>query len=368
MRCSIYARYSTDNQNEESIDSQVAACRKFFDQEGWTLAEDHIYTDYAVSGATMNRLGLDNLTAAAKRKPTQFDKVIVFAKSRLSRNGVNEQLITAEFERLGIDVVSASEQFHHMEGSGRKMTEGAARFVNEIYIEQVSENTIRGQNHAASLGFKTTWAPYGYQKKWIIDPTGAMDKKTGQHRQRLIWVINPEQAEIVRWMFKEYLQGNGLKRLADKLNQKEVPGPRGGTWAPSAIREMLRNHSYIGWFCLGKHRRTTRPGGKKTYLDKDISEWRIYKDVHEPIISKDLFEEVQKRISLAAKEYHHFSHARVEHSRYLLTGLVKCGVCGKKFIVQGTRKKAGDPVQYRHYVCGFRINRGNTNFAFYCNK
>jgi site-specific DNA recombinase len=359
MRCAIYARYSTDNQNEESIDSQIAACQNFIDGEGWILAGDHIYTDYAVSGSSMNRKGLDNLVTAAKRKPKQFEKVIVFSKSRLSRNGVNEQLITAEFQRLGIDVVSASEQFHHMKGSGRKAAEGAIRFFNELYLEQVSENTVRGQDYAASQGFKTTWAPYGYQKRWIPDPNGAIDKKTGQPRQRLIWEVNPEQSIVVKWLFEQYLQGNGYKRLADKLNQKGISGPRGGTWAPSAIREMLRNHSYIGWFCLGKHRRATWPDGKKTYMDKDKSEWRIYKNVHEPIITQDLFEEVQKRISHLAKNYH-FSHARTEHSRYLLTGLIKCGVCGKKFIVQGTRKKAGDPIQYRHYVCGFRSNMGKS--------
>jgi site-specific DNA recombinase len=367
MRCAIYARYSTDNQNEESIDSQVAACQKFIEgEEGWTLAEDRIYMDYAVSGSTMNRLGLDNLMAAAKGKPKPFDKVIVFAKSRLSRNGVNEQLITAEFERLGIDVISASEQFHNMKGSGRKAAEGAMRFINEIYIEQVSENTIRGQDYAASRGFKTTWAPYGYQNKWIPDPNGAIDKKTGQPRQRLIWEIHPEKADVIRWMFAEYLQGNGLKRLTDKLNQKGVAGPRGGTWAPSAIREMLRNSSYIGWYCLGKHRRATWPDGKKTYLDKDKSEWRIYKNVHDAIISQDLFNEVQKRISITAKKYCHFSSAKAEHSRYLLTGLIKCGVCGKNFIVQSTRKKAGDPVQYRHYVCSLRNNRGKSVCANAC--
>jgi site-specific DNA recombinase len=218
-----------------------------------------------------------------------------------------------------------------MKGSGRKAAEGAMRFINEIYIEQVSENTIRGQDYAARQGFKTTWAPYGYQKKWIPDPNGAIDKKTGQPRQRLIWEINPEKAEVIRWMFAEYLQGNGLKSLAHKLNKKGVAGPRGGTWAPSAIREMLRNPSYIGWFCLGKHRRATWPNGKKTYMDRDISEWRIYKNVHDPIISEDLFNEVQKRILLTASKFNHFSSAKAEHSHYLLTGLVKCGVCGKNF-------------------------------------
>lgn len=357
MRCATYARYSTDNQNEESIESQVMACRSFIEREGWTLVENQIYSDYAMSGSTMDRPGLKVLMESAKSKPPLFEKVVVFSLSRLSRDGFSEQQISSHFKRLGIEVVSVSEPLHNMQGSGRKAAEGAIRMVNEVLLAQISEHTIRGQDYAASQGFKTTWAPYGYKNKRIPDPKGVIDKKTGQPRMRLIWVIDPVQAEIVKWIFDEYLHGKGLKRLADKLNNKGVSSSRGGTWAPTAIREMLRNHSYIGWFCLGKHHRATWPDGKKTYIDKSFDTWRVYKNVHDPILPEDLFNKVQERIAITAKN-HHFSHAKADRSHYLLTGLIKCGVCGANFIVQATRKKAGEPVKYWHYVCSIRNSKG----------
>ena len=171
------------------------------------------------------------------------------------------------------------------------------------------------------------------------DPNGAIDKRTGQIRLRLIWAVDLEKAEVVKWIFDEYLQGNGLKRLADKLNQKGITGARGGSWAGSAIREMLRNQSYIGWFCLGKHRRTTWPDGKKTYLDKDISEWRIYKDVHDPIISRICLTKFKNVISSIAKNYHHFSHSKSDHSRYLLTGLLNAMSAGRNLLFKAPGRR-----------------------------
>ena len=102
MRCAIYARYSTDNQNEESIESQVATCKEFIEREGWTLAPDHIYSDYAISGSTVNRPALQNLMVAARRRPKPFDKVVVYSKSRLSRSSLHDLQITADLEGQGV--------------------------------------------------------------------------------------------------------------------------------------------------------------------------------------------------------------------------------------------------------------------------
>ncbi len=361
MRCAIYARFSTDNQNEESIESQVEKCKEFIEREGWTLNPDHIYPDYAISGATNKRPGLQNLMASARRKPRAFDRVVVFSKSRLSRSSLQELKITAELERQGIEVVSASEPFHTMKGSGRVAAESAIRMVNEVYLAQVAEHVKRGQDHTASRGFKTTWAPYGYKNEWVSDPSASIDKRTGQPRTRLKWVVDLEQAEVVKWLFKEYLLGNGFKKLASKLNEKGVRAPRSDSWAPSAIREMLRNHSYLGWYCLGKTSRVKGSDGQKRYIDNPMDQWRIYKNAHEPIVTEDLFKKVQKRMAKIAKKYKkEISHAKAEHSNYLLTGLIKCAVCEANFTVQSTKAKAGEPPRYWHYVCGYRRNRGTS--------
>jgi DNA invertase Pin-like site-specific DNA recombinase len=361
MKCAIYARFSTDNQNEESIESQVETCKECIKREGWNLAPDHIYPDYAISGSTVNRPALQNLLAAACKKPRPFDKVVVFSKSRLSRKALHELQITADLEKYGIEVVSVTEPIHQLTGSGRVAMDGAIRMVNEVFLVQVSEHVRRGQDRVAQQGYKTTWPPYGYKKEYVPDAAGTIDNRTGQPRLRLQWVVDEEKAEVVRWLFNEYLQGNGFKKLASKLNEKGVRAPRSDSWAPSAIREMLRNHSYLGWYCLGKTSQIRGPDGQKRHIDNPVDQWRISKNVHEPIVTEDLFNRVQKRMAKVAKKYKkHISHTRAEHSNYLLTGLIKCSVCEANFTVQSTKAKAGEPPRYWHYVCGYRRNRGTS--------
>jgi len=80
---------------------------------------------------------------------------------------------------------------------------------------------------------------------------------------------------------------------------------------------------------------------------------------HEPIVTEDLFNKVRERMAKVSKKYKkEISSAKAEHSRYLLTGLIKCGECGANFTLQSTKAKAGEPPRYWHYVCGYRLNRG----------
>ena len=87
----------------------------------------------------------ENLMASARRKPRAFDRVVVFSKSRLSRSSLQELKITSQSENHAIEVVSASEPFHTMKGSGRVAAESAIRMVNEVYLAQVAEHVKRGQ-------------------------------------------------------------------------------------------------------------------------------------------------------------------------------------------------------------------------------
>src|SRR4051794_40966579 len=86
MRVACYARFSSDLQRETSIDDQVATARRHAAAQGWIILDDHIYTDAAVSAASLERPGIQALLAAAARRPLPFDVLLVDDSSRVARD------------------------------------------------------------------------------------------------------------------------------------------------------------------------------------------------------------------------------------------------------------------------------------------
>ena len=109
MRCAIYARYSSDLQDKRSIRDQIDECRKYAERVKWTVLEEHIYADAAISAATTtNRPALMQLRQDAQMRPRVFDYVLIEDTSRLSRDRVDQQEIVRElgYHRIGIYFVS----------------------------------------------------------------------------------------------------------------------------------------------------------------------------------------------------------------------------------------------------------------------
>ena len=86
MRCAVYARYSSDQQSPLSIDDQLRVCREYAERQGWSIAEEQVYKDEALSGAGSDRPGFTRLIRAALSQPPPFDTILIDDTSRLSRN------------------------------------------------------------------------------------------------------------------------------------------------------------------------------------------------------------------------------------------------------------------------------------------
>ena len=356
MKCAIYARFSTDNQNDESIDSQVACCADYIKSEGWQLLPEHIYTDYAVSGATDQRRGFQGCIDNARRK--QFDAVVVFSTSRFAREQYDELHYRRILDECGVRLISASERFHNLEGVARIASEGSVRLANEIIRHQIKDHAARGIRHITEKGFIATKPCYGYRKKYVPDPEGAIDKRTKKLRQRLTFEVVEEEANVIRRIFGLYLAGNGAKRIAQNLNEERIPGPQGETWTFTAIRDMLRRETYLGWIVRNKRSKIKAVNGRIRFTRNLEKDWQIKERAFPPIVDEETFRRVAERIRDQAGKWDASAlRARENHSRYLLTGLIKCAQCGKNFICRKTRTKKGDKI-YHHYVCSGRNSRG----------
>lgn len=142
MKAAVYARFSSDNQREQSIDDQVRVCRDYALKNNIIILEKHIYTDEAQSGSIRNRPGLEALKVAAENK--EFDAVLIDDSSRLSRDNQYFNTLLCLFQYWGIDLISVSDGLDTKEEHARVAYQFRGIF-NELYLSDLRKKTHRGQ-------------------------------------------------------------------------------------------------------------------------------------------------------------------------------------------------------------------------------
>jgi site-specific DNA recombinase len=160
MKAAIYARYSSENQRPESIEDQVRECQQLAAARGYSVDPAHIYTDEAKSGALNDRPALETLLAAAGAR--QFEAVLVDDLSRLSRD--NHFLLTlyAQFRFNGVRIISRADSLDS-DDQHAKLGFQMRGIVNELYLDDLREKTLRGQKGQKARGFIVGEATYGYR-------------------------------------------------------------------------------------------------------------------------------------------------------------------------------------------------------------
>jgi len=216
MKAAIYARYSSENQSEKSIDDQIRMCRKYCTENEITVCENHLYTDEALSGSLINRPGLQALEKAAENK--EFDCVLVDDLSRLSRS--NHQMLTLvlKFNYLQIKIISVADGIC-TDDENSKLGIQIRGLVNELYLDDLRKKTMRGLEGQKLRGYSAGENVYGYSTQ----PVGELKlNKRGQAKyEGKVHKINPEEAEIIRRIFREFISGNSIHKIAVKLNEEK---------------------------------------------------------------------------------------------------------------------------------------------------
>ncbi len=315
-RAAIYARFSSDRQNDKSCRDQIDIASIWAERNGFEVVET--YQDAAISGASMhNRQALTGLIIDAKEG--KFDTVICEALDRLSRDqadlaGIRKTLI---FHNVTIHTVQ--------DGEVGTIHIGIKGLMGELYLADLAQKTKRGLQAVVNDGRQAGGKSYGY------DSIG-----TGES------VVNEEQAEVVRRIFREYAAGQTPREIARDLNADAIPSPRGGKWNASTINGsrqrqngILQNRLYAGQIVWNRQRFIKDPStGKRVSRVNPESEWIIKEAPDLQIIDDELWQTV---ITLKASK----SRGAVTHVRkpkHVFTGLIKCGCCGGSYTIFTTNR------------------------------
>ncbi len=334
----IYARYSSDNQRHESIDAQVRACTKYAQDNGYTVSK--IYIDEAKTGTNDDRDEFQQMIKDSKAK--SFNFVIVHKLDRFSRNRHHSAINKYELLKNGVRVLSALERLDNSPES--VILESLLEGMAEYYSANLSREVMKGMKENA-LKCKHTGGkpPLGYS----LEPT----TKT--------YVINEEEAEIVRLIFKMYIDGEGYGKIIDTLNTLDYKSKFGRSISKSSLSNLLENEKYMGIYTFNvsasrKHKFSdsmVREGSRKPE-----SEIIRIEDGIPAIISKEDFEKAKARKALNKKNTATFKAKEF----YLLSGLVTCGECGAR--MTGNTKNSGSrKTKHVTYRCGNRYSKHKCN-------
>lgn len=336
MRVAIYARYSSENQSEKSIDDQIRVCQKYIEHHNFTCDEKYIYTDEAISGSIINRPGLQALERAMENK--EFEAVAVDDLSRLSRS--NHQMLTLvnKFNFHQVKIISVSDGII-TDDDNSKLGIHIRGLINELYLDDLKKKTMRGLEGQKLRGFSTGENVYGYKSC----PVGELrlNKKGQPKYEGMVHKILDEEASIVKRIYKDFTEGKSINGIVKELNEDKTltrKNQKGG-WCASTISRILKNEKYTGQWTWRKYKNVRDPisGRMKKLVRAQHEQIAIFKE-ELIIIDKETWKRAQDRwkhldgswpmtqkSDKTKGSFKSYVHSSPNH---LLAGLLKCKCCG----------------------------------------
>ena len=312
MNAVIYARYSSDNQREESIEGQIRECTAYAERNGITVVRHYI--DRAFSAKTDHRPDFQQMIRDSNKK--LFEIVLVWKFDRFARNRFDSANYKMILKKNNVHLISVMEPI--AEGSQGILVETLLEGMAEYYSAELSEKVIRGQTENALKG-KCTGG------------TGTIGYKIDADK---FYRIDPLVAPLVLEAFQRYDNGEKIVEILNYLNAKGVRNMLGGKLTCSSMNTMLKNRRYIG---------------ELSFRDT------VVPDAIPAIVPKDLFDRVQKRLE---KNKRAPAHGKADEE-YLLTTKLFCGKCGALMFGESGTSATGRT--YYYYKCATAKRRKGCN-------
>ena len=305
MNAVLYGRYSSHNQKDASIEQQFRDCREFCEKNDIQVIGQ--YADHAITGKTDKRPEFQRMIKDAAKERFQF--IICWKVDRFARNREDAAIYKGRLRRHGVRILYAKESIP--DGPEGILLESMLEGTAEYYSANLSQNIRRGMmDNARECKVNNGALPLGYQKgtdgKYAIEPIGAA---------------------VVREIFELYASGVNVTRIIESLNLRNMKTTRGTSFNKNSLRVMLKNERYTGIYIYSGHR-----------VEGGIPQ----------IISKELFDKVQKQIERVARA----PASSWSDVDYLLTGKLFCGLCGSPMIGDSGTGRSG--AKYNYYVCSKR--------------
>ena len=309
MNAVIYARYSSDNQREESIEGQLRECKEYADQNGITVVRTYI--DRALSAKTDSRPQFQQMIHDSATHT--FEAVLSWKLDRFSRNRYDSAHYKRILKNNRVHVVSVTEPISNTpEGI---MLESLLEGMAEYYSAELAEKVSRGhKENALKAKFNGGPVPLGYR----ID---------SEHHYQ----IDPNTAPVVQEAFHRYAAGESIRSIIESLNARGIRNSRGNPFTKNSFQTLLKNRRYLG-----------------EYRYKDT----VIPDAIPAIIDLDCFDAVQRRCEIHRQAPAH-NKADVH---YLLTTKLFCGKCGAMMAGESGRSHTG--TVHCYYKCGTRKRSG----------
>ena len=342
-RVAIYTRVSTNEQAEEgySIFEQKRLLEEWCNNKGYDVYR--CYSDSGISGKNIkDRPELKELLRDAEEK--KFDMVISWKINRISRKLADVLKIVDILEKNNITFKSYSEPFETDTPAGKMQFQMMA-LIGEFERGTIAQNVKMGMCAKAKAGEWCGGRVLGYDLVPLENQEGAKRRKN-----RL--TINEKEAEAVRFIFNEYVNGKGYKAITNQLNKLGYKTKKGNDFSVGSIKEILTNPVYIG-----KVRYNVRQNWSEKRRRNINANPIITDGIHESIIDEVLWNKVQ-----AIMESKKGKPSRIYDGEYPLTGILRCPKCGAGMVISRTTNKLADGTKKRitYYCCGAWKNKGTS--------
>lgn len=298
--CVIYARFSSANQREASIDQQESACRAYAARTGLTVLR--VYADRALTGRTDQRPQFQRMISDAAAG--DFSTVLVYSLDRFSRDRYDAAVYKHSLKQHGVRVVSATEPIS--DDPAGILMESVLEGLAQYYSAELAQKIRRGYEDNARKLIAPGSVPFGYHRS----ADGHYD------------ICEPE-AEVVREIFTRVADGETYAEIARNLNARGIKTSHGSAWNKNSFRQLLRNVRYTGTF---------------------LTKYNLVENAIPPIITKELYYKVNELLPDRKPV-----RRRTQNGLYLLSGRLYCGRCNN--LMTGVSGTGRDGNLRYYYTC-----------------
>ncbi|MFR3672252.1 MAG: recombinase family protein, partial [Enterococcus faecalis] len=346
----IYTRVSTSMQIEGySLEAQKTRMKAFAMYNDYEIVGE--YEDAGKSGKSIEgRIQFNHMMEDIKSGKDGVSFVLVFKLSRFGRNAADVLSTLQTMQDYGVNLICVEDGIDSSKEAGKLMI-SVLSAVAEIERENIRVQTMEGRIQKAREGkWNGGFAPYGYK---LVD--GKL-------------IINEEEAIAIRTIFDQYVNtsigANGLSKYLENHGIRKIPRQNGKNplFDAGLIRKILKNPVYNGKIAFGRRTLEKVQGTRNEYRQVEQDEYLISEGIHEAIISDELWQAAQVKLKAQAKKYERVNTGE-NTKTHLLTGIVKCPICGAGMFGNKSIKYKKDGTKYKdfyYYGCKHRqMNRGN---------